>query len=787
MKNHLKLSFVVTTSILFTLSFKGYAEELMLLKDSRDKAELPILTTAERQQVVSISRTILDKFYVNLEHKKEFYNVDPIQEFNKIETEIDKLSEFEFQKRMIKIFASVKDYHTNYYLPHPYQCNEVYLPLGFYKIDTKKIVVDRFNQAHLDDLQIKEPIALGDELVSYNGVSAEEYLNAQKEWTSGSTPAADETLALYRLSYISGYESLAPESDYVDLVLKNKKGENYSLHIPWIFYQDQKCFEQKDGSNNDGSNGDSIVDLKRSNFFKKFEKTNRRIQNLNAQKMNLKIFGTGEISTEDPNINYKIITEGDRRYGYIKLSSFQPAKSVSKSLEIIKDILRNKLNDTNALIFDLRGNYGGQINFAESLAAMLYPKKTARIPFYVKANSYTEAVFEQEGVWGQLIRNRSKDDEIVGPSYFQTSNEIKSYSQEYFGKVVLITNAECFSSCDIFASAMKDIAGAKIYGRAASTFGGGANVWKLKDFSYALKKLKLPFEMPRKMGLRATVRHSHRLSTDKLVEDAGIESDIVVPTTYSDIVANEGTILKRVIQDLNTEPNLKLSSSIKLGTTKGYLYLRESENVEKLSASNIDQVVINTLNLDPVKLDINDQSVSINNEMLKKRIQLIELFGFNSEEKVVARNSFWIERLQEFHNVDNYNFNTDPMAYISNPKEESDCGFKNLDNKWYIDNNYCLGTVMKINLALDLSQKSYQKLSFNVDGKLEENFDYFYVDIIKDGTLYQRTEYLTGDIKSLQMIDLKAFANSKIDIQLSVSSDELGTEAGITISNLKFE
>src|SRR3712207_9255760 len=49
--------------------------------------------------------------------------------------------------------------------------------------------------------------------------------------------------------------------------------------------------------------------------------------------------------------------------------------------------------------------------------------------------------------------------------------------QRYFGPVVLVTDARCYSATDIFAAGFQDHAIGKVLGVDDNTGAGGANVW----------------------------------------------------------------------------------------------------------------------------------------------------------------------------------------------------------------------------------------------------------------------------------------------------------------------
>ncbi|KAH6562130.1 hypothetical protein BASA60_011224 [Batrachochytrium salamandrivorans] len=65
--------------------------------------------------------------------------------------------------------------------------------------------------------------------------------------------------------------------------------------------------------------------------------------------------------------------------GIIKLDSFSPedvetkSLAVEKAIMIIRSLLANELKNTNSVIYELRGNPGGNVRFAEGMVQLFKP------------------------------------------------------------------------------------------------------------------------------------------------------------------------------------------------------------------------------------------------------------------------------------------------------------------------------------------------------------------------------------------------------------------------------
>jgi len=118
--------------------------------------------------------------------------------------------------------------------------------------------------------------------------------------------------------------------------------------------------------------------------------------------------------------------------------------------------------------------------------------------------------------------------------------------QKYFGPVVLITDARCYSATDIFAAGFQDHAIGPVLGVDDTTGAGGANVWT-HGLLRALRNLPpdtaTPYaELPKKTDMRVSIRRTLRVGalSGTPVEDLGVRSDVRHEMTRRDVL--EGNV-----------------------------------------------------------------------------------------------------------------------------------------------------------------------------------------------------------------------------------------------------
>jgi hypothetical protein len=179
----------------------------------------------------------------------------------------------------------------------------------------------------------------------------------------------------------------------------------------------------------------------------------------------------------------------------------------------------------------------------------------------VKANEDVLSVFHFDDLWQKLINQNIGINQYAGPGKISEMYEQRYLPQAYFGRVVLLTNAYCFSSCEIFAAAMKEFAGAKIYGLHKSTFGGGANVWSSENFSNAFERNSLPRAVPQFLSFRAAVRQGILPSDKSIIDDVGVLSDHIIPLETSEIIdPSHASTIYQIAKDLVSTKFLVKSS-----------------------------------------------------------------------------------------------------------------------------------------------------------------------------------------------------------------------------------
>ena len=118
--------------------------------------------------------------------------------------------------------------------------------------------------------------------------------------------------------------------------------------------------------------------------------------------------------------------------------------------------------------------------------------------------------------------------------------------QLYHGPVVLITDAFCYSACDMFAAGFQDHGIGTVLGVDANTGAGGANVLGHEDLRQVWTNgplEKLPAQAQMRVSLRRTLRV--RDHAGQPLEDLGVVPDETHQMTRADLLEDNRDLLAR--------------------------------------------------------------------------------------------------------------------------------------------------------------------------------------------------------------------------------------------------
>ena len=212
-------------------------------------------------------------------------------------------------------------------------------------------------------------------------------------------------------------------------------------------------------------------------------------------------------------------------------------------------LLRDKM-PIDELILDVRGNRGGFIIAAEFLLQLLTPRHITPEPAQFIATAGTLDLVGKVPLmrpWRASLEQAVSTGALYSAGIALSAEAlVNSIGQIYFGPVVLVTDAYCYSACDMFAAGFQDHGIGSVLGIDERTGAGGANVVTHKELTRdwtAGPLAPLPAGADIRVSLRRTLRVGARAGEP--VEDIGVVRDHAHAMTKDDLLNGNVDLLNR--------------------------------------------------------------------------------------------------------------------------------------------------------------------------------------------------------------------------------------------------
>ncbi|KAH6600893.1 hypothetical protein BASA50_002000 [Batrachochytrium salamandrivorans] len=600
-------SVIASTDHWFHLVSAANYATFNLLKDDRAAGRLvfPPTTLAQKEVILSNVENAL-AIWANYDSKKTKYGsaADPFPIVEKLRETINTVSDEELQLRLTDAFVKLRDRHTRWTNMAPYGCFHATTGVEFTFIEgdpdiTKKptvVVTSTSKSSKLLALfgEDYSKIQAGDELLAIDGLTFIEWFEKNKfKSGAGANDFGGQRAALDYLTMIYGAINRLPSEDSITFQFKSRANPEiiYTVNIPYVSGRNEDCWNlgsnlyksitsktlpgtpetsllvsaEQSGHNQESDTAhpspkshkmDSLENPKRGAAMGKVSSSRQK----SAVRMN---------PTDVTKLTWGIYKPKSKNMGIIKLDSFSPEDvgttnlAVLKAVMTIRSLLVNELKDTKSVIYDLRGNSGGDVEFANSMVQLFKPdfqpfgdrylmnqitfnlfvnKKDPKIDPYAKAWQETKA-------W-----QKTKPGSRFTNVFFTSSVEsVNTLGQAYLRPMGVFNNARCYSSCEVFSGSIQGHGAGTIFGEDKQTGGSGATVVKLDPFlvdaspddfqrfpfSQQLTSGSKTYANALTVGFTQTVRTGRHNGQD--IEDVGIKTDTVVRPQWSDLQPDSPT------------------------------------------------------------------------------------------------------------------------------------------------------------------------------------------------------------------------------------------------------
>lgn len=545
---------------LFVFSFAQIsfaATKIANLEDTRKDFVVPKYTSEQRKTLANQAKLVLSDLFVHKDLKVTHFgpSVDPLPKVETIAINAEKATDEELHKSLSNTFSSLHDLHTNFISPRPFACGMVFFPLRFESVkegNEALVVVSRKLKVKSE---LVEGIEVRDQLLEYNGMPVEKALEQLKAFSGGANSDAMRMRAVQLLSFRSLMlaDSL-PQENKLKLKFKNAE-KTYEKEIPWLSLADTDCVEGNQDRNNSRLNRTKMLESMRmgsDEFQKKYNKIFGTPSLVNEEMLTATDEDLAEIFEVVP------LTTPAGKIGYVRLKAFtwdNRSLDVATVIDGFRRAIEVTLADTAALVIDVRSNPGGNIVFAEKLVQFFSTRAVEPSTVRMLANSLNEQIFIKangaENRWSKALNQAIKDKQkYTAPLSITPANEANDFGQIWYKPTVVLTDASCYSACDIFTAGMQDMGAATIIGLHKNTGAGGANVMEHKTFRAIMGEgdenpfKELAFGQNMRVSWRQCIRSgSHN---GELIEDTGVLSDVVVPLKLGDIGLESKELMKQV-------------------------------------------------------------------------------------------------------------------------------------------------------------------------------------------------------------------------------------------------
>jgi peptidase S41-like protein len=562
------------------------------------------LSPREREQLIDQAIILLEQLYAHLPLKRSLHASDPIQLLRLLRLRQAALDERAFQSALMEIFLGLRDLHTNYILPSvyaqkfaflPFRIEEFYDPGGISAVQKPQSLM--YVVSWVSPVNTVATLKEGVIVTHWNGSPTELAVARNGAREAGSNADARRAQGVEALTLRWLGMSLPPDEDWVNLTYTDGT-KTYDSRFDWevVDLSDRPALLA--GLTEAASAARTMgLDLKRLllDRARKFIFDPQAVQVEQEASAHLNQPAAALPTPPRPNTSvfpdvfprFGGVTTPSGTFGYIRLKSFAPASTDISGVVAEFGRILGTLPQTG-LILDVRGNGGGFINIGERILQMLTPRKITPEPFHFLATPLALKIVSAPdnglGAWTETIVQGLESGASFSQGFPLTDpEECNSIGQLYQGPVILVTDALCYSTTDIFSAGFQDHEIGTILGCHASTGAGGANVW---DYAM-LRGMTLPENpftgLPQGATMRVAARRCTRvgLRSGIPVEDYGVVSDVRYFMTKKDVVGNNDDLIASATAILKQLPNqiLRITPS----TTDGH-------QAFSIECSNVDRV-----------------------------------------------------------------------------------------------------------------------------------------------------------------------------------------------------
>ncbi|MFI2437238.1 S41 family peptidase [Streptomyces sp. NPDC018693] len=555
------------------------------------------LSLEDRRLLVDQALVLLEQNYVHLPLKTAMHAVNPVQRLRLLRRRLDRQTaqtmprEWLFHAEMSEIFHSVRDLHTNYLLPKPFNGKIAFLPFLVESCTDDgrtRFLVTRVAQGF--SAPGFEP---GVEITHWSGIPIQDAVDLNAARFAGSNTAARRSRGVQSLTVRPLVMHLPPFEEWVTVSYIDRAGTARELRETWRIVEnlpplvaDEPETAAFQGLDLDGDEAQRARVL----LFAPQVVAQERAAEADEPLPDL---GAGEVASTMPGVfRARTVRTASGTFGHIRIFTFNvdnPGRFVAEFVRLIRQLPQG------GLVVDVRDNGGGHIHAAEFTLQTLTPRRITPEPVQFVNTPLNLRICQRFqggrgldlGPWVRSMEQAVETGSVFSAAFPITPESgANAIGQQYFGPVVLITNARCYSATDIFAAGFQDHGIGPVLGTDENTGAGGANVWThtlLSDLMAGDRTT--PYApLPKGAGMRVSIRRTLRVGPNSgtPVEDLGVVPDELHKMTRRDLLEDNTDLLDHAGRLLQAMAPHAVTIT-EAAPADGALHL-------KLTAENVDRV-----------------------------------------------------------------------------------------------------------------------------------------------------------------------------------------------------
>jgi hypothetical protein len=607
------------------------------------------LTNEQRKVIVRQALVLIEQNYAHLPLKRAMHSIEPVQRLKLLLQRLElappeeQPTETEFHREMTDTFTSLRDLHTNYLLPAPYNGMTAFLPFMVEEYFESEQGKPRYLVSHLAQGFQHPTFVRGVEVVYWNGMPIERAVLNNAQRYAGSNRAARHARGVQTLTTRVLRVAFPPDEEWVVVGYRTDAGKLEEVRVDWMVAPAPPSWaEEAQGP----APGTALlgIDLEQD-ILQRVRKVLFAPQVVEEERNVVRKLSQGEafgaLESTFPHIfEARPVTTPAGTFGYLRIRTFSPDGELD---DFVREFIRLiTALPQNGLILDVRGNGGGIVTAGELLLQTLTPRRIEPEPVQFINTPLNLEICRRHGPastwadlssWVESMQQALQTGATFSAGFPLSDPEAcNKIGQKYFGPVVLITDALCYSTTDIFCAGFQDHEIGTILGTADYTGAGGANVWEQRYFvSYVFPGAGSAYQpLPNGAGLRVAIRRTLRVGrrAGSPVEDLGVFRDVRHHMTRNDLLQGNIDLIAKAASLLAPKPARRLTVTVQATTPTQLAVVIETQGMTRLDVYLAERPL--------QSIDVQDGQFTVALTKTDPGSAILEIRGFDGKQ-LVAR------------------------------------------------------------------------------------------------------------------------------------------------------